>query len=253
MSNPEDTTLISLFHTQEHAKKALNDLESAGVPSQSIQILKSQAGASSSQATLASLKTLNLPVKDVQVLSDGLLKGGTIVVVRAGEAFANKVETIFESQNAEQIDERSATAMPVRADQTSTTNETVIPIVEEDLVVGKRQVSRGGVRVFTRLVETPVERQVTLREEHATLERHPVNRPISEAEINAFQSQSFEVHEMAEEAVVGKTARVVEEIHIGKESTERTEQIKDTVRKTQVEVDQIASNDQELARGRHNG
>ena len=66
-----------------------------------------------------------------------------------------------------------------------------------------------------------------------------MNRPISEAEVDALQNQSFEVREMAEEVVVGKTARVVEEIQIGKESSQHTETIKDSVRKTQVDVDQV--------------
>ena len=123
------------------------------------------------------------------------------------------------------------------------TDEAVIPVMEEQLVVGKRKVERGGVRVFSRLVETPVEQQVTLQEEHATVERHTVNRPISEAELNALKNRSIEVQEMAEEAVVGKTARVVEEVIVGKESTTRTQQIKDTVRKTQVEVEQVATDD----------
>ncbi len=117
----------------------------------------------------------------------------------------------------------------------------MIPVVQEELVVGKRTVERGGVRVFTRLVETPVEEQVSLREEHATFERHAVNRPISEAELSSLQDQAIEIREMGEEPVVAKTARVVEEVHIGKDATERTEQIRDSVRKTQVEVDEIAA------------
>jgi hypothetical protein len=49
-----------------------------------------------------------------------------------------------------------------------------------------------------------------------------------------------EVRETAEEPVVSKEARVVEEVVIGKETTERTEKIKDTVKRTQVDIEQLA-------------
>jgi uncharacterized protein (TIGR02271 family) len=126
----------------------------------------------------------------------------------------------------------------------------VIPVVQEELVVGKRRVERGGVRVFSHIVERPVEEQVVLRKEHATVERHPVNRPISEADLDKLQGQTLEVFEMAEEAVVGKIARVVEEIHVGKETTERTQQVKDTVRKTEVDVEQVTPDSSKRPRGK---
>ena len=47
----------------------------------------------------------------------------------------------------------------------------------------------------------------------------------------------FEVRETAEEAVISKTARVVEEVVVGKEITESTEQVSDTVRRTDIEVE----------------
>jgi uncharacterized protein (TIGR02271 family) len=239
MSDTKATTLVSLFHTQEHASKAMSDLQAAGVPPQSIQTIGGEKGQSSApEQSLATLKELNLPTEDLRILSDGLKTGGTLIIVRATQAFADKAESVFEHHNAEQIDEREAANQPQAAAAT-VAGDTVIPVVEEQLVVSKQRVERGGVRVFTHMIETPVEEQVVLREEHATFERHAVNRPVSESELSSLQNQSFEVHEMAEEAVVGKTARVVEEIHVGKESTERTQKIKDTVRKTQVEVDQV--------------
>ncbi len=248
MSSNDETTLVSLFHNQEHASKAMNDLQAAGVPTQSIQMLSGEHSLSAApEQSLATLKALNLPVQDLQVLSDGLKSGGFVIIVRATDAFSGKVERIFEQQNAKQIDERMAASQPLAA-TASASGDAVIPVVEEELIVGKRQVERGGVRVFTRIVETPVEEHVVLREEHASVERHAVNRPISETELNALGDQSVEVREMAEEAVVGKTARVVEEVRVGKESTERTEQIRDTVQKTQVEVDQLQANDPTIAK-----
>jgi uncharacterized protein (TIGR02271 family) len=116
---------------------------------------------------------------------------------------------------------------------------TAIPVVQEELKVGKREVQRGGVRVFSRVVETPVNESVSLREEHVSVERRPVDQPISTADSTAFKEQSIEMRERAEEAVVQKSARVVEEVVVGKEATQRKENITDSVRHTEVQVEQL--------------
>jgi stress response protein YsnF len=54
------------------------------------------------------------------------------------------------------------------------------------------------------------------------------------------------VRETAEEPVVAKTARVIEEVVVGKESTTRTETVNDTVRGTKVEVERVAGEDPQL-------
>ncbi len=118
---------------------------------------------------------------------------------------------------------------------------TAIPVIQEQLRVGKREVQRGGVRIFQRLVETPVNETVNLREEHVSVERRPVDQPASAADLSAFEEKSIELRETAEEAVVEKTARVVEEVVVGKEVTQRQEQISDTVRRTEVEVEQLGA------------
>jgi len=51
------------------------------------------------------------------------------------------------------------------------------------------------------------------------------------------------VTETAEEAVVSKTARVTEEVVVSKDVTERTERVADTVRRTEVDVDNAAGTD----------
>jgi len=119
--------------------------------------------------------------------------------------------------------------------------DTVIPVAEEELQVGKRVVRRGGVRVYSRTIEQPVEQDVTLREEHVKVERRPANRPVAPGEASRLRDRSIEVTEMAEEAVIQKRARVREEVIVGKETSERTEHISDTVRRTEVKVDRIGA------------
>lgn len=126
-----------------------------------------------------------------------------------------------------------------------------IPVVQEELKVGKREVQRGGVRIFSHVVETPVNETIGLREEHVDVQRRTVDQPISTTDTTAFKDQTIELRETAEEPVVEKSARVVEEVVVGKKVSQREQQIKDTVRHTEVEVEQLgagATKDEEYYR-----
>ncbi len=113
-------------------------------------------------------------------------------------------------------------------------NTTTIPVIEEELQVGKREVEKGGIRLRTRVVESPVSENINLREEKVTVNRTPVDRPANSSDL---QEGEIEITERAEVPVVSKEARVVEEVSLNKEVTEREETVSDTVRKTEVDVD----------------
>ena len=115
--------------------------------------------------------------------------------------------------------------------------EEAIPIVEEQLRIGKREVERGGVRVRSYVVETPVEEQVRLRDETVHIERRPVERELRPGDMAPFQEKTIEVTETDEEAVVDKTVRVKEELVVRKDVAERTETVRDTVRRTEVDIE----------------
>lgn len=118
--------------------------------------------------------------------------------------------------------------------------ETTLPVIEEELQVGKRPVVRGGVRVYSRMTERPVEEQVHLKDEKVHVERHPVDRPAGEEDLAAFKEGSIELSETAEEPVVSKQTRVKEEVTVGKEATEHTETVRDTLHGTEVQVESLA-------------
>lgn len=130
--------------------------------------------------------------------------------------------------------DQSTTGRTMAAGETAS-----IPVVQEELRIGKRAVQRGGLRVFSRLVETPVEETVALREEHATIQRHAVDRPATDADLASLRDGVIEVRETGEEVVAQKVARVTEEIEIGKQVTERQETVRDTVRHTDVRVEEV--------------
>jgi uncharacterized protein (TIGR02271 family) len=184
--------------------------------------------------------------------AEAVRRGGAVVTVNVqDESKVDTVRSAMANIGAVNIEERVAAwrdtgytgyqknSQPYTPEQVTEERARVIPVIQEDIEVGKRKVDLGAVRVVSRMVETPVSEQVTLREEHALIERRPVDRPASEADLQA--DQSIEVRETAEKAVVGKSARVVEEVVVGKETTSQTEQITDTVRSTVVDVDQAGT------------
>jgi uncharacterized protein (TIGR02271 family) len=138
----------------------------------------------------------------------------------------------------EHNDTTSNTQRGDNTDRNVNTSGKAIPIIEEELQVGKREVEKGGARVQTHVTEKPVEANVTLREEHVNVERHPVNREATESDLANFKEGEINVKTRAEEAVVNKQARVVEEVEIGKQVQERQETVRDTVRRTDVDVEE---------------
>lgn len=138
---------------------------------------------------------------------------------------------------------RSDPVMPAGAAAGSATRtgaaDEKLQVVEERLSVGKRAVNRGRVRIHSYVVETPVTERVSLRNETVTVDRRPVDRALAPGELGAaaFTDRVIEAEEVGEEAVVGKTARVVEEIGISKTAEDRVQTISDSVRSTKVEVE----------------
>ncbi len=196
----------------------------------------------------------------------GINQGGALLTVTTDDEDAAEVANLLRQHGAHEIegDGRSSTgtATSAFARDSSTvatdaerfggqgrnpgtenlTGETAIPVIEESLVVGKREIDRGGVRVYSHVVERPAEADVTLRDQRVKVERRTVDRPATAADFEAGNASSFELRASGEEAVVSKNSRVVEEVIVGKESTERTEAVHDTIRKTEVEVEQIPGN-----------
>ena len=128
----------------------------------------------------------------------------------------------------------------VRAGQESFSPEDrVIPVTEEQLVVGKRAVQSGRVRIYGRVTEKPVEQSVQLQNERVTVDRRAVDRPVGAGDNK--DDVVIEITETKEEPVIGKQERVIEEIVIGKTTEEHTETVRDTVRRKDVEVERTGN------------
>lgn len=258
-------TYTALYDNRQDAEAAQQQLKGLGIidadgmnlADQNTTGFSADRDQHNSQGFWGSLKGAFRP-EDHQVYEEGVRQGGYLLTVNVDDQNAERVEDILERSNAVDINEReeqyrqTGLIPPTNMAASETTmgrteglagqNEQAIPIVEEQLRVGKRQVERGGVRVRSYVVETPVQEQVTLRQEHVEVERRPVNQPLTGANMNAddlLRDRTIELTETSEEAVVAKEARVVEEVLVHKDVEQRTETIQDTVRHTEVDVDRL--------------
>jgi uncharacterized protein (TIGR02271 family) len=265
-----DQTVIGVFDTYDHAERAKQQLIARGFSANDVQVRAHGADlagtGSSSTATTATTTTdhdvgfmdsvrnffsdlFGPDADDAGHYSEAVRRGGAVVAVTVSdESRVDSAREALAATGAVDIEKRvsewkqtgyqgyRSDAAPYTRDEIAQERARVIPVVEEELEVGKRQVDLGAVRVVSRMVETPVNESVTLREEHANIERRPVDRPASEADLANLRDESIEVRETAERAVVSKTARVVEEVTVGKTATEHTEQVSDSVRRTVVDV-----------------
>jgi len=114
--------------------------------------------------------------------------------------------------------------------------EEVIALGEEVLEVGKRTENRGTARIRRFVVETPIERQVTLQSERVVVERR---RPVSDKVTGEILTEvTVEIVETEEVPTVEKRLRLREEIVVRTERAQRIETVKETVRRDEVEIQQ---------------
>lgn len=267
-TNPKESdmsqTVIGVFDTPAAAHAAERKLVSSGFDQSCLHFAASDSAYVDTDETLSSgSKSTTDEIRDFFSelfgtrhseesghYSEAVRRGGVVLAVDMSDD--QSVETVRETlleSGAVDIDERvdawkqqgytgyDPEARPFGGEEVRRERSTVLPVIQEEIEVGKREVGTGTVRVYSRMVETPVNETVTLREEHVTIERRPVDRPASESELESIGEKTVEMREMAEKAVVKKSARVVEEVEVGKDISERTETIQDTVRHTEVKVD----------------
>ncbi|WP_375383521.1 YsnF/AvaK domain-containing protein [uncultured Sphingomonas sp.] len=260
-------TITALFDRRADADAAEARLKASTVSAAHVRIhdQSSEGYSADTSSTHAnpgmwgSVKNAFLPDEDRHTYEEGVRRGGFLLTADVSEEQVEEAVRVLEEADTVDIDERSnqwrqsGWKVPAAAagagafafgekntgtlGTTGNATEEVIPVVEEKLVVGKREVDRGRARVRSYVTEVPVHEQVRLREERINVQRRAVDRPITDAD-DAFRDRSIELTATGEEAVVGKTARVVEEVVVSKTSGERVEEIDDTVRRTDVEVDE---------------
>ncbi|HEY0627022.1 MAG TPA: YsnF/AvaK domain-containing protein [Allosphingosinicella sp.] len=273
-------TITALYDSRSEAESARERLSAANVDASRVQILDQSSGASSSGSSSSgssgggfwsSVKDAFMPDEDRHAYEEGMRRGGYLLCARVDEDDADEAIRILEQTNSIDFDERQqnwksegwqpysgsmgSAGMGAASGMSGTTSgayenrtegrtveEEHIPIVEEQLLVGKREVNRGGARVRSYVRETPVHEQVNLRDEHVSVERRPVDQRIEAsdglADSDLLRERTIEMTETDEVPMVSKEARVTEEVVVRKTAEEHMEDVEDTVRRTEVDVDE---------------
>jgi uncharacterized protein (TIGR02271 family) len=244
-------TVVGIFNTAAEAQQAVRQLEQAGFALDYVDVAHREAanqgvGRTSDDSIGGFFSSLfgGNDNDDARNYTAAAQRGSSIVTVHVdSNEESQRAAQVLDDAGAVDVDGgvaqgTQATGYAQQASQTGDAQQKA-EVIEENLQVGKRVEQTGGVRLRSRIVEKPVEASVRLREEHVTVQRTPVNRPATEADFQAFKEGQIEITESAERAVVGKEAHVVEEVSLGKEVTEREQVIHDTVRNTEVDVEQI--------------
>jgi len=245
--------VVSVYDSADKAKMALNVLKRSGIDTSDVSVLdRSTLGTGVDQQHVGLWRRLfgeNVWEHEAAVYGDTLRRGGAVLAVRGPKDRIAKIMAILDVHQPVDVHEhatRIGADVPIEAKALVTApgttkgadKEEVMRLAEEQMNVGKQMFETGTTRVRRFVTERPVEAQVNLHEEHAKVVRRAVNDPNYIADID-WSDKEYTVTETAERPVVSKTARVVEEIAVGREGSERTETVRDTVRRQQAEVEKL--------------
>ena len=252
--------VTAIYRSADVADLVRQDVEQLGIAGHNVTVLSGTGGASGSTDRLYDL---GLPEEDVRTYQQALQNGDYVVSVEVDDdTHLGQVQEIMrrpeDAYDLDELDTRYADADYTPRQQAayadtgsmaqaggfgtsgyrdSDVNEDgTVKVVEERLNVGKREVEGGAVRVRSYVREQPVEAEVDLRNTRVYVERRPVDRAVNPGDAQ-FGDRVIEAREHIEEPVVAKEARVVEEIGLRKETEVEHARVQDTVRKTEVEIE----------------
>lgn len=238
-------TIVGLFDSRDTAERAADDLVAQGCARSDIEL--SAAGDTAMSAEAPKEKEggflswlFGSDDDDRYTYDEGIRRGRTALAVTTRDEMEDSVAAIMSRHGPLDINTESAQWRQEgwTGGAALRSGEESIPVIKEDVSIGKRAIEKGGLRIYSRTVERPVSEEVSLRDEQVNVERRPVDRPLKAGEA-AFEERSMEMRETAEEPVVSKTARVVEEVGLNKQARERKERVEDTERHTEVEVEHL--------------
>ena len=226
-------TVIATIESAKIAQQLIDELIEAGFEDQDVEIL-----AGDEDEIVAEIVERGFGKDDARGYARAVGRGKTVVAARAAPGKAEKAAAIMERYEGDASEPGS-----------ELDDDASVAEVEENVAVGKRKVLSGGVRVTTSVNERPVEETVTLREEQVEVERQPADRKLTPQEAKAaFQEKTVEMLGTSEELEVSKEARVVGEVALGKRVEEREEKVRDKVRRTEVEVEEIKPSSRKTSR-----
>lgn len=213
------TTVINAYANQKIADMAVAALRKEGLSDQQARILGGDT-----KALLRELSEHGFADADARAYAEAVEQGQSLVIASISEDRADWALSIMDRILSEHAGSSGRS----------------VPIVEEELSVNKARSATGGVRVTSRVVEAPVEETVTLTTETVGVKRHAADRVLAADEAaDIFKEKTVEMMGTKEEVEVHKKARVVGEVELTKEVEAHQETVRDTVRKTEVEVEEV--------------
>ena len=264
-------TLVAVFDTPAHAAAAADALKAGGFHEDDMSVFDNDRLSSGTSTLAQSVKEAGLWHRlfggkvlehEAAVYGQTIARGGTVISLRmldsevahatgildlhrpidvhdravtSGIAPAAKIETAAKTIAAAPITVEQKVAVPPRIAET---HVEILRLAEEQLQVGKQMVETGRTRVRRFTTEREVSADVTLHEEHAEVMRRAITDPAYVGDVD-WEDRTIEVVETAEQALVSKTARVVEEISLKKVGSERVETVHEKLRRQQTEIQQI--------------
>lgn len=256
-------TITAIYDSEAEARAASAQLANYGIGEDDVRIVSNsltatQVGSDSrgdhEGGLWESIKDFFVGDDDRPAYSEGVRRGGYLLTARVDEDRSDQAISVLERTNAIDLDERTqqwrsegwtaADDSRTGAEQTAASpragnarDQQTIPVAEERLRVGKREVDKGGVRVRSYVVEEPVREQVSLRNEHVEVEQRSIGNKRAAGGEELFREQTIEMTERGEEAIVAKDVVVTGEVVVSKEAEDRSENIEESVRRTEVDVD----------------
>jgi len=129
----------------------------------------------------------------------------------------------------------SDTRITARLAQQQPSGAQVVRLGEERLNVATRTVPGETTRLRRRVIAGPVEQQVTLRDEKVIVEHRPSTGNGTTGDV--LTETVIEMSDSRQVPTVWKSLHVAEEVILRKQVTERTEKVRDTVRRDVLEVE----------------
>jgi len=266
-------TLVAAFDTKEHATAAVNALKAGGFHSDDISIFdhsrlsvgRDVIGVAPKHAGLWHwLFGSDLNLYEARVYGSTIDDGGTVVSVRVPRDQVAQASGILDLHHPIDVHDRAVTSgyAPAAHVQAATkeiaaaatplakvqsvavtpklaeVHSDTLRLAEEQLQVGKKLVETGRTSVRRFTTERDVSQDVTLHEEHAEVLRKAVSQPAELADVD-WADGELEATETKEQALVNKTARVVEEVSLRKKGDDHVETIHEKLRRQQAEIEQV--------------
>jgi len=255
-------TIVAAFDTSAHAQAAVDALKAAGFHADDISMFDKNRVGLREPGLWQRMFGGGLAQHEADVYTQSLERGGMVVSVRVPDNEVAHATGILDIHRPIDVKDRAITTglapaakveaaaaviapKPIAVEQKvavspklAEAHDEVLRLAEEQLQVGKRMVETGMTRVRRFVTEKEVAADVTLHEEHDDVLRRAITDPKYIGDID-WADATIQVRETAEQALVSKTARVVEEVALKKIGSDHVETVHDKIRREQVEIERV--------------